>query len=131
MNTKQYTIEELCLNSGIKRRTIRYYIQEGLLDPPAGRGRGGFYYDSHLERLHQIKSLQEKGMRLAAIREFFRNKGEESPRDRRDIWIRIPLMDGLEIHIRRETEEKKRTEIEDLIRVAKSIIGRRSHDNER
>ncbi|MCK4823506.1 MerR family transcriptional regulator, partial [bacterium] len=31
------------------RRTIRYYIQEGLLEPPAGRGRGGFYYDSHLQ----------------------------------------------------------------------------------
>jgi hypothetical protein len=45
------------------------------LDPPAGRGRGGFYYDSHLQRLLEIKALQNRGLRLAAIQEMFK-KGE-------------------------------------------------------
>ena len=67
METKQYTIEDLCELTGFSRRTIRYYVQEGLIDPPAGRGRGGFYFDSHLDKLRKIKTLQDKGLRLSAI----------------------------------------------------------------
>ncbi len=39
METKKYTIEELCDLTGYSRRTIRYYVQSGIIDPPAGRGR--------------------------------------------------------------------------------------------
>ena len=43
---KKYTIEELSNLTGFSRRTIRYYIQENIIKPPSGRGRGGFYYNS-------------------------------------------------------------------------------------
>ena len=67
MKQKQYTIQELSELTGFSRRTIRYYIQEGLLEPPAGRGRGGYYYDSHLNALSKIRRLQNQGLRLSAI----------------------------------------------------------------
>ena len=67
MKQKRYTIQELSELTGYSRRTIRYYIQEGLLEPPAGRGRGGYYYDSHWDALSKIRQLQNQGLQLASI----------------------------------------------------------------
>jgi DNA-binding transcriptional MerR regulator len=53
-------IDELARRAGVPTRTIRYYTQQGLLNPPTLRGRVGFYDDQHLERLRLIKELQEK-----------------------------------------------------------------------
>jgi DNA-binding transcriptional MerR regulator len=122
MKDKLYTIEELSDLSGFSRRTIRYYVQEGLLEPPAGRGRGGFYYDSHLERLLQIRGLQEKGMKLAAVQEFL-GKGEkvEAPSSR-EVWVRYPLSPEIEISIRRDFEVKEGKLLTEIIRVVQSIL---------
>jgi DNA-binding transcriptional MerR regulator len=78
MKPKRYTIEELGNISGFTRRTIRYYIQEGLVKPPAGRGRGGFYFDSHLETLHRIRLLQAEHLGLKAIQEILKGGDEQS-----------------------------------------------------
>lgn len=64
----RFTIDALCERSGLPRRTIRFYIAEGLLMPPAGRGRGGFYDASHLERIEAILTLRARGLTLPAIR---------------------------------------------------------------
>jgi len=122
METKQYTIEELCELTGFSRRTIRYYVQEGLIDPPAGRGRGGFYFDSHLNKLRQIKALQDDGLRLSQIQEVLKigKKPEMAPL--REIWIRYPVEPGIEIHIQRELDESERKKLVEIIRVAKSIL---------
>ena len=66
----KYTIDELSELTGFSRRTIRYYIHEGLLEPPAGRGRVGFYFDSHLGQLQLIKQLREKEMSLSSIAKY-------------------------------------------------------------
>jgi DNA-binding transcriptional MerR regulator len=78
---KKYTINDLSELTGYSRRTIRYYIQEGLLDSPAGRGKGGFYFESHLLQLHLIKKLQESGMSLSSIAKYIEKgyKYKEKP----------------------------------------------------
>jgi DNA-binding transcriptional MerR regulator len=53
-------INELAERAGVPTRTIRYYTQQGLLNPPTLRGRVGFYDEGHLDRLRLIKELQEK-----------------------------------------------------------------------
>jgi DNA-binding transcriptional MerR regulator len=68
----KYTIEQLSELTGYSRRTIRYYVEEGLIDSPAGRGKGGFYFDSHLNKLGIIKQLQERGMSLSAISAYMK-----------------------------------------------------------
>ncbi|OHD67152.1 MAG: hypothetical protein A2177_11075 [Spirochaetes bacterium RBG_13_68_11] len=68
MNQGRYLIEELCSLTGFSRRTVRYYVQEGLVDPPAGRGRGGYYSGLQAAQLARIRELQEQGYRLDAIR---------------------------------------------------------------
>jgi DNA-binding transcriptional MerR regulator len=121
MDQKKYTIKELSELTGYPLRTIRYYVQEGLLEPPAGRGRGGFYYDSHLSRLRQIKAWQEKGTRIASIKEYL--KGVEEPLEEcsRDIWVKYEIIPGLEISVKRNLEEKNVKGVFEIIRIAKSI----------
>lgn len=67
-DTGLYSIDDLSSRSGTTVRTIRYYVQEGLIDPPRGRGRGRHFDDAHLDQLKRIRLLQLAGFNLAAIK---------------------------------------------------------------
>ena len=43
MEDKNYTFEELCALTGLSTRTLRYYIQIGLVDKPIGQTRAAHY----------------------------------------------------------------------------------------
>ncbi|MFN7989448.1 MAG: MerR family transcriptional regulator [Thermoanaerobaculia bacterium] len=68
---RELGIEELAGLGGVSRRTVRYYVQEGLLPAPRGVGRGRHYGREHLERLLAVKAMQERGESLEAIRRAF------------------------------------------------------------
>ncbi len=122
MSEDKISIDDLTTLSGYSRRTIRYYIQIGLLDPPAGRGRGGFYNDSHVNKLKQIKSLNEKGMSLTAIINYFKSGSIPEESYERDIWIKYAISDGVEFSVRKDIDEEKKKKISEIVRAAKSII---------
>ena len=122
MSNKQYAIDELSELTGFSRRTIRYYIQEGLLEPPAGRGRGGFYYDSHLNKLMQIKSLQEKGLSLAAITGLLKAGESRADNYLREIWVKYSIVPGLEFNISRDLEQKEGKAISEIIKIARALL---------
>jgi hypothetical protein len=65
----KYTAETLAFRAGVPLRTVRFYLQEKLLDPPLGRGRGAHFTDHHLAQLQQARMLQNAGFTLEAIRE--------------------------------------------------------------
>ena len=121
---KKYTIEEISILTGFSRRTIRYYIQENIIEPPSGRGRGGFYYNSHLSDLLKIRSLQEKGLNLSFIKDILKGTEravkEDSQIYARDLRVRYKIVPGLEINISRSLEEKKSKKILEIIRLIKS-----------
>ncbi len=122
MEKKKYTIDDLGKLTGYSRRTIRYYVQEGLLAPPAGRGRGGFYFDSHLQKLLEIKSIKDRGIKLSAIQEVLKKNKKPELLNLKEVWIRHPIKPGLEIHVSRNLEEKEREKIKGIIRAARSIL---------
>jgi DNA-binding transcriptional MerR regulator len=122
MEKQKYTIQELSGLTGFSIRTIRYYVQEGLIDPPAGRGRGGFYFDSQLSQLRQIKSLQEKGMKLSSIVQYFKGGDVQEATYARDVWVKYEIAPGLEINVRRDVEEREGKKVLEIIRTAKSIV---------
>ena len=121
MERKTYTIEELGELTGYTRRTIRYYVQEGLIDPPAGRGRGGYYYDSHIQQLLQIKSFQEKGIGITAMVSLMKKETFEPVLPSREVIIRYEIVPGIEVNISREMEIKEPKKVLEIIRIAKSI----------
>jgi DNA-binding transcriptional MerR regulator len=64
----QLTIDELTAQSRVPSRTIRYYQSKGVLPPPEIKGRVAYYGQVHLDRLALIAKLQDRGLRIDAIR---------------------------------------------------------------
>jgi len=68
-----YTIDQLASAAGIPTRTVRLYQSMGVLHPPHRKGRIAVYSDDHLQRLRLIAKLQDRGLRLRAIRDALRH----------------------------------------------------------
>ena len=73
-----WTIDELAAQVGVPTRTIRFYQARGALMRPEIRGRVAYYGDAHVERLKLIAQLQDRGLRIDAIRDLVASidKGE-------------------------------------------------------
>jgi DNA-binding transcriptional MerR regulator len=110
LNAQALSIGDLADAAGLSRRAIRFYVQQRLLPPPLGRGRGRHYDRSHLDRLNRIARLQAAGHSLDAIRRIL-DGGKESvpppaaparrpPRANLTarLWTRLGLGDGGELH---------------------------------
>jgi len=61
-------LSELSARADVSPRTVRYYIQQGLLPEPESRGPGAHYGAEHLDRLNLIRHLQREHLPLAEIR---------------------------------------------------------------
>ena len=85
-------LPELADRAGVSIRTVRYYIQQGLLPAPGARGPGAHYTPEHLDRLLLIKRLQKEHLPLAEIRRALESGAAESasPRSARD-YVRAVL----------------------------------------
>jgi DNA-binding transcriptional MerR regulator len=66
----EYTIDELAAVAKLPSRTIRFYQARGALMPPEIRGRVAYYGGVHVDRLKLIAQLQDRGLRIDAIRDL-------------------------------------------------------------
>jgi DNA-binding transcriptional MerR regulator len=81
MPKDSYDIQELIMQSGVPRRTVYFYVQQGVLPPPEGAGLAAHYNEDHLLRLRLIPMLRQQGLRLDEIRvRFTQLSGEEMRR---------------------------------------------------
>ena len=71
MDGTALTIGELAARLGVPVRTVRFWSDEGLVDPPA-RSAGGYrlYDAAAVARLDLVRTLRELGLGLPAIREL-------------------------------------------------------------
>lgn len=75
-----YDLNELCRLTGITPRTVRYYIQQGLLAGPGARGPGARYDAGQLDRIRLIRRLQREHLPLAEIRRRLEALDDEAVR---------------------------------------------------
>ncbi len=104
MNKEHFTIGELSEITGVSRRAIRFYVQRGLLPPPAGAGRGHYYTAAHRERLDAIRARQEVGLSLDEIRLALDTQPGDSPPPAPPppspgLWLRLEAAPGVELNI--------------------------------
>jgi DNA-binding transcriptional MerR regulator len=68
-----YTIDEIAAAAKVPSRTIRFYQSRGALMPPEIRGRVAYYGSAHIDRLKLIAQLQDRGLRIDAIRDLLQS----------------------------------------------------------
>ena len=110
MKSEPLSIGDLADAAGLSRRAIRFYVQQRLLPPPLGRGRGRHYDRSHVERLQRIAQLQAAGHSLDAIRKILDSANGSVPRPaapaRRPprplvaarLWTHLSFGESVELH---------------------------------
>jgi DNA-binding transcriptional MerR regulator len=99
-----YSIEELATLTDLPRRTVRYYIQQGLVNRPIGEKRAAHYTTSHLEQLLSIRKWQSAGFSLDRIRKILANPDTGLLPDvltrgpgTVEVWSHLVVADGVEI----------------------------------
>lgn len=103
---RRFSLAELAALSDTPPRTVRFWIQEGLIDRPEGVRRGAWYTHTHLEQLLSVRRWQAAGLSLERIRELVHRRGGEDdalppPRRPGDIEVlsHVVLAEGLELVI--------------------------------
>lgn len=131
MSEKSFTLDELCTLTDLTKRTVRYYMQLGLVERPIGETRAAHYTSRHLDQLLRIKQLTEAGVSLERIREVMAGGDTPVPtRQRRpgSIEVRSHLFvaPGLEIQISPEeagmTPEQVRAFVREVMQAAERVM---------
>ncbi len=124
MSFKTFSLDELCTLAALPKRTVRYYIQIGLLERPVGETRAARYLSSHLDSLLRIKQLTEAGISLERIRDVM--AGEQPavpPRPRQpgsvEVRSHIWIGPGIELQI---SPEQAQASPEQVRALAKAVI---------
>jgi len=100
---KTFTLDEIAALAELPRRTVRYYIQSGLIDRPQGVGKGAYYTQRHVEQLLLVRKWQLAGLSLERIGELLRQQagGPLPPTPRRqgtvEVWSHLVVADGVEL----------------------------------
>jgi len=100
-----YTLDEIAALAELPRRTVRYYIQTGLIDRPEGVGKGAWYTARHVEQLLLVRKWQLAGLSLERIGELLRqpSSGLVPPTPRRpgtvEVWSHLVVADGIELTV--------------------------------
>ena len=71
--TKELTLEDLSTITGLTLRTLRFYMQEGILQGPDTRGKNARYSQKHLDQLEVIQRLKNLRIPLQEIRHLVNN----------------------------------------------------------
>lgn len=104
MNDQTYTLDALCALTDLPKRTIRYYMQIGLVDRPAGETRAAQYAMKHLDQLLQIRKLTNAGISLDRIRDLLQGEVPPVPLRQRapgsiEVCSHLMVADGIDIVI--------------------------------
>lgn len=139
-----FKLDELASLASVSVRTVRYYVQRGLLTAPTFRGRDTVYGPEHLVRLRAIKRLQAARLPLDAIQAELGRRSPEAlealAEGREDVpsalvvnepsdggqeaargsatpggrWVRWSLAPGLELHLADDAEDEVKALAEQL-----------------
>lgn len=113
-------LQQLSERADVPGRSIRFYIQKGLLAGPNGEKRGAYYTEAHLAELLRIRQWQEAGLSLEAIAELLmaRNTPPVAPLRPGAMEVRshLVLADGLELMVAPERAKITQAQLRVLFR---------------
>ena len=104
-DARDYLLDDLASLTGLPVRTVRYYIQLGLVDRPHGAGKGARYAQTHVEQLLTVRKWQQAGLALDRIAALMKAPatGDLPPTPRAagtvELWSHLVVANGVEIQI--------------------------------
>ena len=114
------SLQLLSERADVPGRTVRFYIQKGLLPGPKGEKRGAYYTEAHLAELLRIRQWQVAGLSLDAIAGLLQARSEPpvAPARPGAIEVRSHLIvaDGLEFVVAPERAGLTQTQLRSLFR---------------
>lgn len=128
----RYTIADLEERTGLSARTVRYYIQEGLLPPAHGRGPSATYDLGHLLRLQAVTQLKANHLPLGEIRERLAGLSDNDiaallevnvePAQDDGLWRRIELHPDLELLVRERAGRDRDYKFRSVVEMVKMLV---------
>jgi len=120
-------LQQLSEQSEVPGRTIRFYIQKGLIPGPEGEKRGAFYTEGHLAELLRIRQWQDTGLSLDAIAGLLQAKHEApiTPSRPGTVEVRSHLIvaDGLELVVSPDRAGLTQGQLRQLFRAVQECYG--------
>ena len=118
------SLQQLSDQADVPGRTIRFYIQKGLLPAPQGEKRGAYYTEAHLADLLRIRQWQEAGLSLDAIDGLLRATQEApvAPARPGAIEVRSHLIvaEGLELVVAPDRAALTQAQLRELFRAVQA-----------
>ena len=129
---KKFSLDDLCTLSDTSKRTVRYYVQIGLMDPPIGSTKAAHYLHQHLDQLLTIRKLSEAGVSLERIREVLSGETPPLPPRQRqsgsvEVRSHLYIAEGVELEISPEqaglSPEQVRTLVRSVMKAYEDLQG--------
>lgn len=118
---KQFTLNEICVLADMPVRTLRYYVQQGMVDRPDGETRAARYSGRHLEQVLLIKKWTTAGLSLERIKEVMQGTESAVPVKSRkpgsiEVCSHLHIADGLEMVIEPSRSGMSPEQLRQLVR---------------
>lgn len=122
------SLQQLSTRADVPGRTVRYYIQKGLLPPPQGEKRGAYYTDAHLADLLRIRAWQEAGLSLEAIADLLQARSEPPLAPARpgavEVRSHLVVADGVELVVAPERAGLTQDQLRQLFLIVRDAHAR-------
>jgi len=120
-DNKTFTLDDLCTLSDTPKRTVRYYIQIGLVDRPIGETKAAHYLARHLDQLLKIRQFSDAGISLERIREVLSGEAPPLPPRQRqpgsvEVRSHLLIAPGVELQISPEEAGMSPEQVRALVR---------------
>lgn len=98
-----FTLDQLSALTDLPLRTIRYYIQLGLVDRHEGDRKHARYTQKHLDQVLQVRALADQGTPLERIKQLMQGitTPPPPPKAAGDIAVisKVFIAPGVELHL--------------------------------
>ena len=133
MAPTSFTLDDLCSLTDFSKRTVRYYMQLGLVDRPIGETRAAHYLEAHLQQLLRIKKLTDAGVSLERVRDVLTGGDEPVPARAKkpgsvEVKSHLFVARGIELQISPDeaglTPDQVRALVKAVMAAAQQVLGK-------